>query len=105
MSTIIKTISRRQFFGRAAVGAVGIVAVPFMLWEALAKPVAARTLPAWGRIPEGYFYKGQEWITVSSTRRIMSVPLEWWRKNYGKLEIVNYRETRALEKAWYEDVW
>ena len=30
-------ISRRQFFGRAAVGAVGIAAVPFMLWDKLAK--------------------------------------------------------------------
>ena len=30
-------ISRRQFFGRAAVGAVGIAAVPFMPWDKLAK--------------------------------------------------------------------
>ena len=30
-------ISRRQFFGRAAIGAVGIAAVPFMPWDKLAK--------------------------------------------------------------------
>lgn len=98
-------ISRRQFFGKAAIGLVGVAAIPFVPWEASAKPVAARTLPAWGRVKESYFHGGQEWITVSSTKRTMSVPLSWWRFYYGGRDIVNFRETYQLEKAWAKDVW
>ena len=33
----MKNISRRQFFGRATVGAVGIATIPFLPWDKLVK--------------------------------------------------------------------
>ena len=77
-------ISRRQFFGKAVIGVVGIAAAPFMPWEALAKPfvgLSVNPIPrhfaaaGWRKIWAGIIIKdGVVWDSISDGRRIMLAP-------------------------------
>ena len=88
MNTIIKTISRRQFFGKAVIGAVGIAAVPFMPWEALAK-LFKKSVPLVMDIDVARL--GNEW-TYITLREIYSTDrvCRWAIKGYDLVGTAKY---------------
>ena len=89
-------ISRRQFFGRAAVGAVGVAAVPFMPWEALAS-LFKKSVPLVMDIDIARF--GNEW-TYIDLREIYSTDrlCQWAIRGHDLIQTVKYIEACIKEQ-------
>ena len=78
-------ISRRQFFGKVAIGAVGVATVPFIPWDKLVKlftkpvpryiPLEPEMAAEWRKIWSGTAVQDNiVWDSISNGRKAMLAP-------------------------------